>query len=217
MLKLLLSGQALDPDAGGRGFAKVNGAAHCAQSHRFVVLALDDFYFRCGTQMQSVQEFQELPVFFINAKNFSALIGTQIRKQHRALFTELGDSTAHGNSVRATFLVAETLQEQRFDFWGDGVFEALRFVVRFGPRKANHFREQHFSKLMAKRQTLRDRAAFLREIDAPGTLDTHEAVARHTFQSSRYCGRSDAQFLCQTRADWRVVFLKHLPDGLEVV
>src|SRR5712691_3209055 len=97
------------------------------------------------------------------------------------------------------------------------MLEPLGFIMRLGPVKADDFREKFFGKLVAHGEMVRHAAALSREGDAAAALDTKQAVARHALQRRRYGRRCDAQLLRQARADRLMLFLDHLPDGLQVV
>ena len=111
----------------------------------------------------------------------------------------------------------ETFDEERFDFRRDGVLEAFGFRVRFGPRNADDFGEKHFRELMAEHEVLGDFAALGGEQDLAIALNLDVAVARHAFYGGGNGGGSDVEFFGQAGADGELVFLAHLPDGLEVI
>src|SRR5258708_18134721 len=97
------------------------------------------------------------------------------------------------------------------------MLEPLGFIMRLGPVKADDFREKFFGKLVAHGEMVRHAAALSREGDAAAALDTKQAVARHALQRRRYGRRCDTQLLRPARADRLMLFLDHLPDGLQVV
>ena len=119
--------------------------------------------------------------------------------------------------MRAAFLVGKSLEQELFDFRRNRVLQPFGFIVRFGPRQADHVGEQHLRKLMAQRQALGDLPAFFAEIDAAGALDFHEAVARHALERRGYRWRRDIQFFGEARADRRLIFFEHFPDGLQII
>src|ERR1041384_67525 len=120
-----------------------------ADCKSFIVLPAFDSKFRSRLKVQSIQKFQKISVFFVDADDLGALVGLQIGKQDRAVSAELRESAAQGNAMRAGFFASETFKQKRFDFWGNGMFQTLRFVVRLGPRQTNYIGEQHLSELMA--------------------------------------------------------------------
>src|SRR5882672_11512871 len=61
------------------------------------------------------------------------------------------------------------------------------------------------------------RIALTRKGSAAAPLDAKQAVARETLQCRGYGRRGDAQLFRQARADGLLLFLDHLPDGLQVV
>ena len=63
------------------------------------------------------------------------------------------------------FFVGETFEEERFDFWRDGVFEAFGLIMGFGPRNADDLSEQHLGELMAEGHVFGYGAAFAGEVD----------------------------------------------------
>jgi len=66
--------------------------------------------------VQSFQEFQKLPIFFVHAENFTGVLCAQIRQQYRALLSQGCNSTAHRHAMRTALLVPEALDQQRFHF-----------------------------------------------------------------------------------------------------
>src|SRR3981189_3394061 len=137
-------GEAADPDAGRRGLAEMNRLARCLQSHGFVVLAFFHADFRSWTEPQPFYKFQELSVLFIHANYFRFVFCAQVGEQNRALLAKLRNASADRNTVRATALATEPLEQQRFHFRRDRVLESLGFVMSFRPRKTDDVREQHF-------------------------------------------------------------------------
>src|SRR5207302_9837582 len=99
----------------------MDGFSSGVKSHGFVVLALFDAEFCAGTQMQAVEEFQELAVLFVNANDFRGIFRAQFRKQHDALFAKLSNAAANRNAVGATASVTEAFQKKGLDFGRDGV------------------------------------------------------------------------------------------------
>jgi len=97
------------------------------------------------------------------------------------------------------------------------VLQSLSFRMGFGPRNANDFGKKHFGKLMAKHEFLGDLVALGGEKDMPAPLNLNVAVARHALDRSGDSGRSDVKLFGETSTDRDLVFLTHLPDGLEVI
>src|ERR1700720_4362802 len=70
---------------------------------------------------------------------------------------------------------------------------------------------------MPQCQALSYLPAFFGEVDAARTLHAYVAISRHAFQRRGHRWRSNVQFFGQTRADRCLVFLKHLPDRLQII
>ena len=133
-VRCVLVRQAPNPDSRGGRLTEVQSLIVRAQGHGFVILAFQNVDPGRRPQVQALEKFEELAIFFVDANNFSRLCGAQFSQQHRAVLPQLGDSAAHGDAVRATFLVAKTLEQQRLDFRRNRVLQALGLIVRFGPR-----------------------------------------------------------------------------------
>src|SRR5260370_10433986 len=139
--------------------------------------------------MQPFEKFQKLRVLFVHAKNLARFLRAQIGEQDRTLFAKLRNPPAHRDAVRTAFLVSKPLEQQRFHFRRNGVFHALRFVVRLCPGESDYFGQQHFRELMPQREMFRTLAAFLRQVDPSAAFHAHVAVARHALQCSSHGGR----------------------------
>src|SRR5258707_10952707 len=163
--------------------------------------------------MQPFEKLQKLRVLFVNAKNLARFLRPQIGEQDRTLFTKLRDSSAHGHSVRAAFLVSKPFEQERFHFWRNGVFHPLRFVVRLCPGQADHFGQQHLRELMPQREMFRALAALLRQVDPPAAFHTHVAVARHALQGGSHGGGGDFFFFLPPPAVGDLVPFPHLPPN----
>ena len=88
----------------------MDGFSGGAKSHSFVVLAFFDAEFCAGTQMQAVEEFEKLAVFFVDANDFRGIFRAQFRQQHDALFAKLRNAAADRDAVWATFSVGESFE-----------------------------------------------------------------------------------------------------------
>src|SRR6266403_1625566 len=205
------------PDAACGRFSEVHRLPVGTQRHRFIVLALQHFDSGGWPQAQPLEEFQKLRVLLVNANNLARFLRAQIGEQHRTLFSKLRDSPAHGHAMRATLLVFKSLEQQRFHFRRNRVFQPLRLVVSLRPGQPDYFRQQHLGELMPQRQVFGNLSAFLRQVDLPAALHAHMSVARHALQRGGHRGRSNFQFLGEPRADGRVVLFQHLPNRLQII
>jgi hypothetical protein len=70
---------------------------------------------------------------------------------------------------------------------------------------------------MSKHQMLGDFAAFGGEKDLATALDVDVAVAGHALDRGSDRRRGDVELFGETSTDGDLVFLMHLPDGLEVI
>src|SRR5258708_24775974 len=70
---------------------------------------------------------------------------------------------------------------------------------------------------MTESEALGKLPAFARQVNAPAAVHANVAVACHALQGGRHRRRRYIQFFGQARADGRLIFLKHLPDGFEVI
>src|SRR5436853_3391563 len=97
-------------------FAEVHGLPTGTQSHRFIVFALQHFNGRRGTQVQTLQKFQELLILLVNAQYFGRFLCAQIRQQYRSLLPQLGDSRSeeHTSELQSLrHLVCRLLLEKK--------------------------------------------------------------------------------------------------------
>ena len=156
---LTLSPQSPHPNPRRRRLPQMHRLPVRPQSHRLVVFPLQHLDLRRRPQLQPFQKLQKLPILLVNAKNFRVLIRPQIRQQDCPLASQLRHATPHRYAMRARFLIPESLQQKRLDFRRNPMLQPLRFVVRFRPRKPNHFRKQHFRELVPQSQPLRHHAA----------------------------------------------------------
>lgn len=156
-----------------------------AKSHRFIVLTFENFNSGGRAQSQTLQKFKELGVFFVDAENFRMLARAQIRQENGSLTAKLCNSSSHRHTVRTGPLVSETLEQQGLHFWRDAMFQAFRFVMGLRPGESDHFGQQHFGELVAKRQALCNLPSFSCQINSPGPFHADVAVARHPLQRRR--------------------------------
>src|ERR1700758_5161748 len=70
---------------------------------------------------------------------------------------------------------------------------------------------------MAEHEALGNFAALGSEKDLASALDFDVAIASHALDGGGDGGRSDVELFGETSADGDLIFLAHLPDGLEVV
>jgi len=195
----------------------VDGFAGDEKGKGLVVTTLEDLELGGRMEMKILEEFEETFVFLVDAENFGAFFGPKVGEKDAALLAELGDAAVDGHAVGTGFATGETLEKQRFDFRGDGVLHALGFRVRFGPREADYFGEQHFGELMAEHEALRDAASLGGELDGSAALDFDVAIASHALDGSGDRGRGDVKLFGQTRADGSLLLFEHFPNGLEVI
>jgi hypothetical protein len=188
-----------------------------AESHGFVVLALEDLDFCGRTEMEIFEKIEETFLLFIDANNFSGIVELQFGKKDGAFLAKLSESAAQGNAMRTGFVSRETLHEESFDFGRDGVFHALGFGMSFSPREADHLGEKHFGELVAQGEMLGDFAALGGEKNATAALNFDVTIAGHALESGGDGRRSDVELLGEASADGQLVFFEHLPDGFEVV
>ena len=88
------------------------------------------------------------------------------------------------------------------------MFQALRFIVCFGPGKADHVGEQHFRQLMTQRHAFGNASAFAREINAAVASDRNQIAATHPLKCGGHRRRGHVQFFSKTRADRRLAFFE---------
>lgn len=205
------------PDACGGGFAEVNAVGFDFERHGFVVFTAEDAELGPGAEAESVKEFQELGVFFVDGQNFYCAGDGDFAEGHGAAAAEAFKTAGHGHAVRAGARGAEAAREQAFDFGGDAVLEALSFDVGAGPIEADYVGEKFFGELMAESEAPGFGSAARSEHDAAAAFDAQQAVARQAFERGGDGGRRDAQFIGEARADGRAAFLDHFPDGLQIV
>jgi hypothetical protein len=195
----------------------MDGAARDAEGEGFVVLAPGDSHQSAGMEVQAIEKFEELAVFFVHANDFGGFTGVEIGEQDGSLFAELGEAAAEGNAVGAGFFARETFEEEGFDFGRDGVLETLGFVVSLGPGEADDVGEEHFRELVPEGEASGDATAFASEVNTAIAGYADQIVAAHAFDGGGYGGRGDAKLLGQAGADGLVPFLDKFPDGFEVV
>jgi hypothetical protein len=188
-----------------------------AEGEGFVVTALLDFDFAGGQQMETLKKIQEAFVLFVDTEDRAGITGVEFGEEDAALFTKLGEAAAERDAMRAGFVGCEAFQEQDFDFRGDRVLEALGFGVGFSPGETDDFGEKHLGELVTQHEVLGDFAAFFREKNCSAALNFDMAVAGHALDGSGDGRRSDGEFLGQAGADGSLIFLRHFPDGFEVV
>src|ERR1700674_550853 len=70
---------------------------------------------------------------------------------------------------------------------------------------------------MPQREVLRDLAAFARQIDSAAPLHANVPIPGHALQCGSHCWWCDIQLFGQARADGCLIFLKHFPNGFEVI
>jgi hypothetical protein len=97
------------------------------------------------------------------------------------------------------------------------VLHALGFGVRLGPRETDDFGEQNLGELVTNHEAVSEAAAFGSEKDASTTAHLDVTIAGHALESGGDGGRSDVEFFGEAGADGDLVFLKHFPNGLEVI
>ena len=119
--------------------------------------------------------------------------------------------------MRARLAVPKPLEQQRLDFWRNGVLHGFSFRVSLRPRKPYNFGEQHFSELMPEHQALRKFASLGGKEDMPSTLYRDVAIARHALHSGRDGWRGHVEFLSEPRADGYLLLLEHFPNRFEVI
>src|SRR5215467_5890571 len=97
------------------------------------------------------------------------------------------------------------------------MFKSLRFVMRFGPRKADNISKQHLRELMAKSHALGELPPFTGEINAASAINFHKIVTREPLEGGGDRRWSDAKLFREARADRRLPFFEHFPNGFEIV
>src|SRR5438045_7909924 len=107
---LAIGGQSANPDSGGRGLAEMHGAAGGSEGHGLIVFALFDFHASVWTKTEVLEKLQELRIFFVDAENFRAVVGTQVGKKNGSL-ARSEEHTSELQSLR--HLVCRLLLEKK--------------------------------------------------------------------------------------------------------
>jgi hypothetical protein len=123
------SGGAADPDAGGGGFAEMDGLRGDAEGEGFVVATLEDLNLVTGKEVKTLEEMEEPFVFFINAEDDSGIARVKFGEENTTEFAELRNAAANGDAVRTGLMVCKAFKKEGLDFRRNGVLQTLGFGV----------------------------------------------------------------------------------------
>ena len=105
-----------NPDARSGGLAEVHGFAGGAESHGFVVFAVEDFEMCSGMKAQAFEKFEKLRILFVDGDDFRFVFGTEVGEREGTLLAKFGDSATDRNAVGAGFLVAKAFEQESLNF-----------------------------------------------------------------------------------------------------
>ncbi len=112
---------------------------------------------------------------------------------------------------------AEFGEEFGFEVGGDGMLEALGFVVDFPPFHAEEFGEHALDKVVAKGKLAGDLASGGGEADVAISLDADEGIFFKTAHGHGNGGSGDFEPVGETSGDNGFAFALGLEDGFEIV
>lgn len=163
------------------------------------------------------QKLQKHAVAFINAADNVVLARFGGREQDQpAAGTRRGALGGHEVAVRAASAASDPGDQFGFEVGGDGMFEALGFVVNLPPFHAEDLVEHALDEVMADHGTARDFTAFGGELHAT-VLYADEAVALEPAERHGDGGRRHGEPVRERGGDDLLAFALGFEHGLEVV
>jgi hypothetical protein len=173
---------------------------------------------RTWTNATGFEEFEEVTVALINAADQIALAGLSLSQKQKAAMAAAGGAFHFAQvAVRAGAFFAELGEEFGFEIGGDGVLEALGFVVNLPPFHAEKFGEHAFDQMVAESQLAGDFAPSGGEADVAVGLNADEGIFFQAAQSHGYGGSGDFEPVGEPGGDYGFAFAFGFEDGFKVV
>jgi len=120
-------------------------------------------------------------------------------------------------AVRADAAFAEFGEKFGFEVGGDGVFEALGFVVDLPPFHAEEFGQHALDEVMAEREPAGDLAAGGGEAEVAVGLNTDEGIFLQAAHGHGNGGSGDFEPVGEAGGDHGFAFALGFEDGFEIV
>src|ERR1700688_2734584 len=183
-----------DPDAFGGGAAQGDVAGGSGQREGLIVVAFQEAQFRAGANAAGFEEFEETAVAFIDSTNGVGGAGRGIGEQEQAAMATTGWAFHLAEvAVGTDAFFAEFGEQLGFEVGGDGVLEALGFVVHLPPFHAEEFGEHAFNEVVAEGEFSGDLASGGSEANVAIGLDPNQAIFLETSNCHGYGGGGDFQ------------------------
>jgi|SRR5579863_4379922 len=207
-----------EPDAVGGGAAQRDVAGGGGEGEGLIVVAFEDAQFRGGADAAGFEEFEEATVALVDSADGVSDAGLGVGKEEQSTMTATGGAfhLAH-IAVRADAAFAELGEEFGFEVGGDGMFEALGFVVNFPPFHAEEFGEHAFDEVMAKGELAGDLASGGGEAEVAVGLNADEGIFFQAAHGHGDGGCRDFEPVGEAGGDDGFAFALGLEDGFEIV
>jgi hypothetical protein len=183
-----------------------------------IVVAFEDAQLCGGTNAAGFEEFQETAVAFVNSGDGVGDAGLRVGEQEQSAITATGGAFHLTQvAVWADASAAKFGEELGFEVGGDGVLEALGFVVDLPPLHAEKFGQHAFDEVVTEGEFAGDFTAGGGEPEMSVTLDADQGIFFEATNGHGDGGRGDFQPVGEAGGDDGFSFAFGFEDGFEVV
>jgi hypothetical protein len=211
-------GLELNPDTAGDGETELNVAGGGGEGESVVVVTLENGELGTGLDGEGVEEFEEFSVALVDAANLDELTGRDFVEGEPAGLTAEGGGIEFGvGAVRAGFAGTEFAGEEFFEVLGNGMFEALGFLVDLEPLHTEDFDKHPLNEVVAIEDAIGNLATFGGELDVPAGGNVEIAVALEAANSHGNGGWGDMEPAGDGSGDDGLTLRFRLGDGFKVV
>jgi hypothetical protein len=207
-----------DPDALGGGTAEGDVAGGSGESEGLIVIAFEEAQLCAGTNATGFEELEQAAVAFVDSTDGVSGRGWGIGEEQEAAMAAAGGTFHLAQiAVRTDSAFAQLGEEFGFEVGGDGVLEALGFIVDLPPFHAEEFAQHAFNEMVAEGELAGDLAAGGGETDVAIALDADECVLFKAAHGHGDGGGGDFQPVSETRRDNGFAFTLGFEDRFEIV
>jgi hypothetical protein len=207
-----------DPDSLGCGTAEGDVAGGGGESEGLIVIAFEEAQLGSGPNAAGFEELEQAAVAFVDSADGVGGGGWGVGEQQKAAMAAAGRTFHLAQiAVRTDSAFAQLGEELGFKVGGDGVLEALGFIVDLPPFHAEEFAQHAFNEMVTECEFAGDLAAGGGETDVAIRLDADECVLFKAAYSHGDGGGGDFQPVGEARGDNGFAFTLGFENGFEIV
>jgi len=207
-----------NPNSFGGRAAEDHGPGGGADGESLIVVAVDEAKLGSGANATRFEEFEEMTVALVDAADGVGLAGFGVGEQDESSAAAAGGTFQFAQiAVRAGLPASQLGHEAGFEVRGDGVFEALRFVVHLVPGHIEDFAEHAFDEVVALGQLAGDLFSGRGQANAAFVVDADKSIFLQAADGHRDSRRGNVEPMSERGGDDGFSLAFGFEDRLEVI